>query len=132
MLNFYYNDCMYNLKKAIAKTIGATAEKVALDYLRQQGLILVEKNFHSRQGEIDLIMKEGNSLVFIEVRCRKDKAQVSAAESVTPQKKRKIYKTAQYYLQTFDEPPSCRFDVIAMTHNPQNSRYTIDWIKQAF
>lgn len=112
--------------------IGEPAEKAACRYLQQRGVKLLKKNFHSRFGEIDLIMQDGETLVFIEVRCRQVDAQVGAAESVTFAKMQKIRKTAQYYLLQFDEVPNCRFDVIAMTHNKQDSDYTIEWIKNAF
>lgn len=112
--------------------IGKMAEKTALNYLKQHGLVLVEKNFHSRFGEIDLIMRDGDTWVFIEVRCRAKNALVTASASITPQKIRKIRKTAQYYSRQFKEMPNCRFDVMAMTHDFAHSGYTIDWIKNAF
>ncbi len=110
--------------------IGQNAEKIACQYLQDNGLKLLKKNFHSRFGEIDLIMQDGNTLVFIEVRCRRNNAQVSAAESVSFAKIQKIRKTAEYYLLQLEEVPNCRFDVIAMIHNGNN--YHIDWIQNAF
>ncbi len=112
--------------------IGKQAEKKACRYLQRQGLKLLTKNYHSRFGEIDLIMQDNDTLIFIEVRCRQDNAQVSAAESVNFSKIQKIHKTAEHYLIQFEQVPVCRFDVIAMTYNKKNSDYTIDWIKNAF
>ncbi len=125
---------LFNRKvnKPIRHLVGENAEKSAYLYLKQAGLKLLEKNFHSRFGEIDLIMHDGDTLVFIEVRCRKLNAQVSAEESITATKIRKIRKTAEYYLQKFDRLPACRFDVIAMIHNDKDCDYNIEWIKDAF
>lgn len=120
------------VKKMDTNNVGKAAEKAALKYLQHQGLMLLEKNFRSRFGEIDLIMQSDKTVVFVEVRCRKRHNPVTAAESITPQKIKKIIKTAEYYLMSLDFLPDCRFDVMAMTHNPADSSYTIDWLQQAF
>lgn len=132
MIYLIYNDLMFFSNKKNTQQIGKGAEIAACNYLQKKGLHLLEKNFYCRWGEIDLIMQEGNTVVFIEVRCRKANAQVTAKESITAQKIKKIRKTAEYYIMSLNEIPDCRFDVIAITHNPDNSRYTIDWLKQAF
>lgn len=67
-------------------TTGSQAEQLALNYLQQQGLTLITQNYHSRRGEIDLIMLDENTLVFVEVRYRKSAAYGSALESVNSQK----------------------------------------------
>ena len=102
---------------------GQVAEDVALNYLKQQGLTLVQKNFHSRFGEIDIIMMDGITTVFVEVRKRRSGID-SAIESVTHAKQKKLIKAAQYYMvkQGFDI--NCRFDLIAMNSNNQ-----INWLK---
>jgi putative endonuclease len=113
------------------KIIGDDAEALALSYLHQQNLTLVERNYHCRRGEIDLIMLDGKTLVFVEVRYRKSATYGSAAESVNHTKQARIICTAEHYLQ--QRPPAhnaCRFDVIAITsaqHQPE-----ITWIKDAF
>ncbi len=112
------------------QTIGGKAEKIAEQYLLNQGLKRQTKNFHCRFGEIDLIMQEKDTLVFIEVRCRKENAQVSASESISFEKIKKIRKTAKHYLLGFDIMPECRFDVVAVTYCVKE--YRIDWIKNAF
>ncbi len=112
--------------------IGVLAEKAALNFLKQQGLLYKQSNYHCRFGEIDLIMYDNNTLVFVEVRCRAENAQVSAAETITPAKIRKIQKTAQFFLMNYNEVPDCRFDVMAMTHNNGKIGYNINWIKGAF
>ncbi len=110
---------------------GAKAEEVARIYLQQQGLRLVERNYRCRQGEIDLIMQDGESLVFIEVRYRKTTGFGSPAESVTPSKQRRIIMTANHYLQSKNNAnmPPCRFDMLAIVGKEQQN---IDWIKDAF
>ncbi len=93
--------------------IGRDAEDASLAFLQQQGLKFVTRNFNCRAGEIDLIMMDGDTLVFIEVRKRKNRHFGGAAFSVTPAKQRKIVKTAQFYLQRYRTTPPCRFDVMA-------------------
>lgn len=119
-------------KKKSPKSLGRQAEKAAACYLKKQGLKLLEQNYHCRFGEIDLIMQEGTTLVFVEVRCRQETARVTALESIDANKVAKIEKTALWYLKQYEVMPDCRFDVIAMTHNSEKIGYTIDWVKAAF
>lgn len=111
--------------------IGADAETMAITYLEEKGLVLLTRNYHCRRGEIDLIMRDGNFLVFVEVRYRKNNLFGSAAESVTRPKQQRLLTTASYYLQNekCNADTACRFDVISISgqHNPH-----IDWIKDAF
>jgi putative endonuclease len=113
------------------KKVGEKAERLAQQYLEQNGLSLITSNYHCRSGEIDLIMDHGNFLVFIEVRYRKNDIYGSAAESITRQKQRRLLATANHYLQNekLYGDNSCRFDVITVSgqYNPQ-----IEWIKNAF
>lgn len=120
------------MKKLNKRAVGHQAEATAQKYLKQQGLRVVASNYHCRLGEIDLIMQDGDTLVFVEVRCRAEHAQVSAAESITPAKMRKIRQTAAHYMMRYAEQPDCRFDVMAMTHSAAKIGYTMDWIKNAF
>jgi len=111
-------------------TKGRVAEQLACDYLIKNGLKLIDKNFHSRYGEIDLIMQQQNTLVFIEVRYRKNQNYGGAKESVTPSKQQKIQKTALFYMQQKGREYNARFDVVAMSGN--NKNLNIEWIKNAF
>ncbi len=110
---------------------GDKEEKLAVKFLKKKGLKLIQTNYHSRFGEIDIIMQQKKELIFIEVRSRKENAQVNAIESITDSKIQKITKTAQQYLQTLPEIPSCRFDLIAITtykiQKPQ-----IEWLKNVW
>ncbi|MCY4044494.1 MAG: YraN family protein [Cellvibrionales bacterium] len=114
------------------KSIGDHFETLALEHLKKQGLRLIEQNVRSRFGEIDLIMKEKQTLCFIEVRYRKKTSHGGAISSVTPNKQQRIIKTAQTFLQknpAFQAAP-CRFDVLAISQN--NDTNDINWIKSAF
>lgn len=97
------------------KQIGMDAEKNAEAFLKKKGLKLIIRNFRSRFGEIDLIMLDSNSVVFIEVRQRNSRQYGGAAASVTRQKQLRIIKTAQWFLMQHQKyhKHDCRFDVIA-------------------
>jgi putative endonuclease len=92
---------------------GRQAEARALDYLTQQGLQLVDRNYSCRWGEIDLIMRHKQTLVFIEVRHRSHNAYGDAAASVSLAKQTRIWRTAEHYLQRCAPLPPCRFDLVA-------------------
>ena len=93
---------------------GQAAEVRALTYLQQQGLQLLERNFSCRCGEIDLIMRDQQVLVFIEVRQRSIALFGGAAASVTAAKQTRLWRTAEVYLQRYTALPRCRFDLIAI------------------
>ena len=109
-------------------TLGNQAEKVALSYLEQHGLTLIKKNYQTRFGEIDLIMQDGKSIVFVEVRLRKNNVFGGASESITQAKQRKIAKVAEQFLQHHGNQ-ACRFDAIVMD---KAEIQHIQWIKHAF
>lgn len=100
--------------KTALQLIGDAGEEQALAYLLEQGLHFVTRNFRCKVGEIDLIMQHGESLVFVEVRARKNTDHGGAAASVTPAKQRRVINAAQRYLQRYRMPPPCRIDVIAI------------------
>jgi putative endonuclease len=105
---------MWPARRSQKQEQGAFWEDQALAYLQQQGLRLVEANFNCKGGEIDLIMRDGAGLVFVEVRKRDSKAHGGAAASITPAKVRRLVHAAQFYLLRFQRLPACRFDVIAI------------------
>lgn len=104
---------------------GKRAEDEALAYLERNGLIFVERNFSCRGGEIDLVMRDANGLVFVEVRQRSDAAYGGAAASIDAGKQGRVVHAAQVYLQRFKSPPACRIDVVAI------DGASLDWIKDA-
>ena len=114
---------------ALPATAGDEAEQMACRYLEGQGLVLRERNYRCRRGEIDLIMQAGNQLVFVEVRYRKNSRYGSAAESITATKQARIINAASHYLQRLPGEPGCRFDVVAISGN-RGER--INWIPDAF
>lgn len=94
--------------------LGKLGEDRALAHLLTQGLTLQERNFLCKAGEIDLIMMEGPTLVFVEVRQRGSAKFGGAVYSVTPAKQQRLLRAAQYYLLRHKIPPPCRFDLIAI------------------
>jgi len=101
---------------------------MAADWLEKQGLVIMDKNFRCRQGEIDLIAKDGKMVVFVEIKARSRKGMGSAIEAVNYKKQRTIRKVALFYLikryHSVDIP--CRFDVLGFDGG------RITWIKNAY
>jgi len=115
-----------------AENPGKTAELLACKHLQAQGLSLLERNFHSRHGEIDLIMNHRDCVIFIEVRYRRESRFGSGAESVDRRKQAKILACAAYYLQRHPQAACCpcRFDVVAVSGAA--GQPDILWIQDAF
>lgn len=111
---------------------GARWEKTAESYLLAQGLKLLQRNFSSRFGEIDLIMQDQKTVVFVEVKYRKNSRHGSGADAVTFHKQNRISLTAAWYLAMNPHRAECvcRFDVISI--DPEKMDQNIDWIKSAF
>lgn len=107
----------------IRQQSGQAGEDMALGYLLKEGLTLVERNFSRRTGEIDLIMHDHNTLVFIEVRKRSRRDFGGALASITRAKQQRLIKTAQLFLQKTGKMPVCRFDVLALDGD------SITWLK---
>ena len=110
---------------------GRAAETRALKHLKRHGLRLVERNYHCRNGEVDLIMRDGETVVFVEVRYRRRTDYGGAAASVDGPKQRRLLAAAAHYLSRNGrgEPP-CRFDVVALEGDPATG--TVQWIADAF
>ena len=107
--------------------LGQSAEKRAEAFLASHGLTCIARNWRCRFGEIDLIMQDGATRVFVEVRLRSRNDFGGAAASVTPAKQRRLLAAARQYLTTLKSLPPCRFDVVALSGDaPPN------WIKNAF
>lgn len=114
---------------------GVAAEQLAATFLMQHGLKLITQNYHCRFGEIDLIMTDAKTLVFVEVKLRSSNQFGGAAASITPQKQKKMILTAQHYLQTQKlGDVACRFDVILMqsANLAATDLKHIEWIRNAF
>ena len=104
---------------------GQHYERQAEAHLLKRGLKAVESNYRCRGGEIDLIMRDGATLVFVEVRQRASASHGGAAASISNEKKRRLVAAAQNYLLRYREIPPCRFDVIAI------DGAAVDWISNA-
>jgi putative endonuclease len=109
---------------------GRLAEDQALGFLQQAGLKLIARNFHSRYGEIDLIMEDGRTLVFVEVRYRSSDRYGSAEESVNHRKQARLVLTAASFLKEKRLNRPTRFDVAALSPGPEG--LSVAWIKGAF
>ncbi len=116
----------------LTKQSGKRAEDIAAEYLTEQKVKLVTRNFHSRFGEIDLIGFEQEILLFIEVRYRKNEHFLAAVETIDQHKCKKIIITSEYYLNKHKKYQSylCRYDVITLTGALDQP--VIQWIKNAF
>ncbi|SDA69424.1 MULTISPECIES: YraN family protein [unclassified Janthinobacterium] len=93
---------------------GRQAEDDALAYLLLQGLVLLQRNYLCRGGELDLIMRDGASVVFVEVRLRSSAAYGGALASITPAKQRRMVLAAQTWLLGQKRLPACRFDALCI------------------
>jgi putative endonuclease len=115
----------------MARERGKEIETEVCHFLQKQGLRLVERNYHCRGGEIDLIMQDRLTLVFVEVRYRKSSGFGGALASIDMHKQSRIIHTASHYLQRHDSAfEACRFDVVGVS--PDGKRYKFQWVKDAF
>lgn len=108
---------------------GSDAEQLAASYLQRHQLVLIEQNYCCRFGEIDLIMRENATLVFVEVRMRTSDVYGGAAASITPAKQKKVLRTARHYIAGTNAEPACRFDVVLLSGT---NGHDMEWIKNAF
>ena len=108
---------------------GEDAEQYAASYLQNQQLKLLQQNYRCRFGEIDLIMRDNGTLVFVEVRMRTSEAFGGAAASITAAKQAKLLRTARHYIAELNTEPACRFDVILLSGSDGKK---VEWIKNAF
>lgn len=112
---------------------GALFEQRAAQALRARGLQIVERNYRCRVGEIDLVCREGQVLVFVEVRYRSPTGFGSSTDSIGPAKQRRLLRAAQYYLQQrgiYGTIP-CRIDVVAYDGAKSADEDGIQWLKNA-
>lgn len=126
---------IFKQRKGADNNLGANAEQWAQQYLEAQGLTIVANNYCTPRGEIDLIMQEGKTLVFVEVRLRSTNQFGSAADSIDAKKQRHLIYAAQHYLQSKKlwDQVSCRFDAVCLSkdHGISNE-YQVEWLRNAF
>lgn len=111
---------------------GRLAEDCAADFLRQKGLSLLQRNARYTVGELDLVLRDGDTLVFAEVRQRKSNLFGGAAQSIDRRKMRKCALAAQCWLKQHPQLAHlpCRFDAVLLTGTENN--WKIDWLRDAF
>ena len=117
------------MKLHIKKEFGNTGEDIATEYLEKQGYIILERNFYCKQGEIDIIAKDKNEVVFVEVESRSDVGYGLPSEAVTKQKINHVCRTARYFLyknKMFNE--FIRFDVVEILI--KSGKFNVNHIKQ--
>jgi putative endonuclease len=106
---------------------GERAEALAAEYLARNGLVILHRNYSCRYGEIDLIARDGDIVVYVEVRSRAGNAFGGAAASITAAKRGRLLKAARHHLATLNPTPQCRFDAVLLTGDPPR----IEWLKNA-
>lgn len=112
--------------------MGAWGERQAEEYLLARGLVLLERNFRTRYGEIDLVMQHGDQLVFVEVKTRSNDKFGLPEQSVTPVKQEHLLLAAQQYLADHpDTPDNWRVDVVAIVGKPGVTPPEILWFENA-
>ena len=112
--------------------LGAACESHATKWLEARGLKTIARNFRCRGGELDLVMRDGKTLVFVEVRYRASMRFGGAAASIDHRKQARLVHAAQVFMQRHAEArnSACRFDVIAMSGT--SPAFSVDWIRDAF
>ena len=117
------------MKLHIKKEFGNTGDDIATEYLEKQGYIILERNLYCKQGEIDIIAKDKNEVVFVEVKSRSDVGYGLPSEAVTKQKIKHLCRTARYFLyknNMFNE--FIRFDVVEILI--KSGKFNVNHIKQ--
>ena len=112
--------------RSAAQVTGSEAEERAARFLASRGLAIVARNFRTRLGEIDVVARQGATLVFVEVRYRASGACGGALESITASKRSRIVAAANAYLAQLGSQPPCRFDVVLLEGE------SVEWIPAAF
>lgn len=114
------------------KKLGNRGERIAASFLRKQGCQIIEKNYHSLLGEIDIVAKEGESIVFVEVKTRRSTDFGLPEEALSYDKRRRLSKLALNYLaHRRIEDTNCRFDVVSILMDNNKVKH-IELIKNAF
>ncbi len=120
------------LKRILPSIIGAKVERNTETFLNKRGLRTIRRNYKCRTGEIDLVMNDGEYVVFVEVRYRGSDAYGDPIESITARKQQRLIRAATHFLATEPHLQSmpCRFDAVGVSKANGHTKY--DWIKNAF
>lgn len=109
---------------------GAWAEDLVARYLTDRGAELVARNWRCREGELDIVARHQGTLLFVEVRSRRQEDFGSPLSSITRSKRRRLAAAAARFLETLPDPEPCRFDAAGLTGTPENYRF--DYLQGAF
>lgn len=96
------------------KRLGETGERAAVAWLRDRGYRVLERNYHARGGEVDIIAEDSGTIAFVEVKTRSPRAWATPESAVTPEKQARIRRAAARYLQDYACPSPVRYDVVAV------------------
>ena len=113
-----------------ARKRGAAIEQLAAQWLQEKGLTLVAQNHHVKGGELDIVMRDGSTLVFVEVKHRVTTRYGHPLETITATKRQRLIRAAQLYIGKYGLTSPCRFDILAITGAPPNLEF--HWEKAAF
>lgn len=112
--------------------VGTAGERIGADFLKARGLKIIFKNYRCRAGEIDLVAREGATLVFVEVKTRRSHEQGEGWEAVSFFKKKSLIRSATHFLQRYGiRERVCRFDVLSVSLKSLGG-HEITWIQDAF
>ena len=118
-----------------AATIGRLGEEAAVKYLQSLGYVIVTRNYHTRQGEIDIVANDGGCLCFVEVKTRKNTVFGLACEAVDMRKRAKLIGAAEHYLAYHSTEADVRFDIVEVYGKVCQDRFVVsgvNLIKNAF
>lgn len=124
---------IFELNMHHSQQLGQWAEQYASQYVEQLGFNIVQRNYHCRGGELDLIINKDKLLVFIEVKARSSQEYGSAVEMLTPNKQKRMMKAITHFLHHFPQYDhyDYRFDLFAIQiHSSHN--IAVEWIENAF
>lgn len=111
------------------QSIGSWGEKQGEMYLQRQGLEIIEKNYHTRMGELDIIARDGEEIVFVEVKTRTNLESGFPEEAVTDEKLEHLIEAAESYLEKHALDKAWRMDVLAIIGRPGSKTVQIEWFK---
>ncbi|MCD6330499.1 MAG: YraN family protein [Candidatus Cloacimonetes bacterium] len=116
----------------MSKTFATFGEDTAVQFLKDRNYTIIERNYHSPYGEIDIICSKDGVLVFVEVKARRSHSFGEALDAVTESKRQKIIKTTYHYIAKQGIELPVRFDIITLDYNKNSKDYSIRHIKNAF
>jgi len=112
------------------KELGLKGEQLAADYLKKEGCIILFRNYKTPYGEVDIIVKDNDTVVFVEVKTRTNTSFGHPFEAVDFKKQERLKRIALFYIKSINRQPKVRFDIISICY--EEGKYQIEHIKEAF